>query len=36
MAVSPLLVLAVGSWLQEHPEKKEERPADASTTRTRR
>jgi len=29
MAVSPLLVLAVGNWLQVHPEKKEERPADA-------
>jgi len=28
MAVSPLLVLAVGGWLQEHPEKQEERPAD--------
>jgi glutathione-regulated potassium-efflux system protein KefB len=29
MAVSPLLVLAVGNWLQVHPEKKPERPADA-------
>jgi monovalent cation:proton antiporter-2 (CPA2) family protein len=29
MALSPLLVLAVGNWLVEHPEKKEERPADA-------
>src|SRR5207342_3032611 len=28
MALSPLLVLAVGGWLQEHPEQKEERPAD--------
>jgi glutathione-regulated potassium-efflux system protein KefB len=28
MALSPLLVLAVGGWLKEHPEAKEERPAD--------
>src|SRR6478735_8511035 len=29
MALSPLLVLAVGGWLQEHPEATEDRPADA-------
>ncbi len=29
MALSPLLVLAVGNWLVANPEKKEERPADA-------
>jgi glutathione-regulated potassium-efflux system protein KefB len=28
MAVSPLLVLAVGGWLLENPEKEDERPAD--------
>jgi len=28
MALSPLLVLAVGGWLREHPERKKELPAD--------
>jgi glutathione-regulated potassium-efflux system protein KefB len=28
MALSPLLVIAVGGWIQEHPEAKEDRPAD--------